>query len=160
VLGLKTLITKVFILHHCWCCGRPLRYEKKRLWEMVQQLKEPATLSENSAFIPSIHMAAENHLYAQFQVVWCPLLAFTGTADMCYSLWVVLYPWKLNKDLGISQEAVFLCGLCFSSCFQDPALSSCPDFFIEQWWTDTRMKPTLFSTSCLSQKEKIKLKLG
>lgn len=60
------------------------------------------------------------------------------------------WAWAVSKSqLSMSQGVAFWHGLCFSSCFQVPALNSCPDF--PQCWTVTRKskwKYALFFLSC------------
>lgn len=48
--------------------------------EVAQWLPAMAALPEDPGSIPITRMTAHSHLYLQFQSIWCPLLASSGTA--------------------------------------------------------------------------------
>lgn len=54
-----------------------------RAAEVVQQLRVLDVLVEDLGLVPSIHMAAHNHLQFQFHGIQCPLLSSLDTRPSC-----------------------------------------------------------------------------
>jgi hypothetical protein len=47
--------------------------------KMIQELRAPVTLGEDTGSIPNTHVVVHSHPQLQFQGIQCPLLTYVGT---------------------------------------------------------------------------------